>query len=205
MPNAKGGKGYKKGKNGSEQEEKMIDWNTADCQMIGRVIATLGSRRFRVFCNDNIIRVCRLCGSMRKSDWVNKGAIVLVNHRNLSSATQNTGQKEIGDIVHLFGTNLYKDLKNMPNTNPILFTCVEDKDLAEVTKRIADNTLCDDDFFLQEGEEDEETAVEKNANELTNSELQASEQREKAKERAILIGSKRSAKESEREIEMDDL
>ena len=38
MPNAKGGKGYKKGKNGSEQEEKMIEWNVDDGQMIGYFI-----------------------------------------------------------------------------------------------------------------------------------------------------------------------
>jgi len=180
MPNVKGGKGYKRGKN-SDEAEKMIGWNTGDGEMLGRVVKVLGSRRFSVYCNDAILRTCRICGSMRKSDWVNLGAIVLVGVRSLGTSLTTTNKVDglihTGDIIHLFATSLYKDLKAIPSTNPILFTCVE--------KRIDDTTLTEepqDDLFLDEGEEEEgETAADANAKLASEAEVADAKRKEKAK------------------------
>lgn len=209
MPNVKGGKGYKKGKNSSEADEKMIEWNSADGQMLGRVVATLGSRRFRVYCNDNTIRVCRIVGSMRKSDWITKGAIVLIALRNLTSRTTGSDDDELGDIMHLFGSHFYKDLKVMPGTNPAMFTLIENKsddDMIKLMKDVTRNVLNpdEDDFFLQEGEEDgEDGEVEavKNVKLALEAEAQSVALKEKVKKRDIEI----KAKREEREIRFDDL
>ena len=47
--------------------------------MLGRVVKTLGQKRFRVYCNDNVERTCRLAGSVRKSQWVAEGSVVVVD------------------------------------------------------------------------------------------------------------------------------
>jgi initiation factor 1A len=202
MPNMKGGKGYKRGKN-STTEEKMIEWNEAEGQMIGRVIGVLGSRRFNVYCNDNKTRICRLCGSMNKSDWINKGAIVLIAQRSLTTSTTGNSGKEIGDVTHVFDAFFYKDLKAMPNTNPVLFTQVEEKNIEDVIKRVKGNNVDieDDDFFLQEGEEEGTAAAETNAKEASEKELKEAARKESEKERAITMRSRRE----EKEVTFDEL
>ena len=202
MPNIKGGKGYKRGKH-SSVEEKMIEWNEAEGQMIGRVIGVLGSRRFNVYCNDNKTRVCRLCGSMNKSDWINKGAIVLIAERGLSTSTTGNNGKEIGDVTHVFDSFFYKDLKAMPTTNPVLFTQVEEKNIEDVIKRVKEDNIDvdDDDFFLQEGEEEGTAAAEKNAKEASEKESKEAAWKESEKARAVTMRSRRE----EKEVTFDEL
>lgn len=202
MPNVKGGKGYKRGKH-STTEEKMIEWSEADGQMIGRVIGVLGSRRFNVYCNDNKTRICRLCGSMNKSDWINKGAIVLIAQRSLSTSTTGNNGKEIGDVTHVFDTFFYKDLKAMPNTNPVLFTQVEEKNIEDVIKRVKEDNVDvdDDDFFLQEGEEEGDAAAETNAKEASEKESKEAARKESEKERALSMRTRRQ----EKEVTFDEL
>ena len=122
-PNVKGGKGYRKGKH-APTEAKMLEWDTKQGQMLGRTLKKLGDRRFRIFCNDNKERICKLTGSMRKSDWVDEGSIVLVGVRSLGTATTERGQ-EVGDILSLVDTSLYGKLKKQEGVNPLLFTHVE--------------------------------------------------------------------------------
>jgi initiation factor 1A len=202
MPNVKGGKGYKRGKH-SSTEEKMIEWNESEGQMIGRVIGVLGSRRFNVYCNDNKTRVCRLCGSMNKSDWINKGAIVLIAERGLSTSTTGNNTKEIGDVTHVFDSFFYKDLKAMPSTNPVLFTQVEEKNIEDVIRRVNDDDIDveDDDFFLQEGEEEGTAAAEKNAKEASEKESKEAAWKESEKARAVTMRSRRE----EKEVTFDEL
>jgi len=202
MPNVKGGKGYKRGKHGAV-EEKMIEWNEEDGQMIGRVIGVLGSRRFNVYCNDNKTRICRLCGSMNKSDWINKGAIVLIAGRALSTSTTGNNGKEIGDVTHVFDTCFYKDLKAMPTTNPVLFTQVEEKNIEDVIKRVKEDNVDvdDDDFFLQEGEEEGDAAAETNAKEASEKESKEAARKESEKIRAQTMRSRRE----EKEVTFDEL
>ena len=76
---------------------------------------------------------------MRKSEWVDEGAIVLVGVRDM-----------IGDILHLVDTRLYGKLKQLPETNPLLFTLVENEDAKALTKKIEAvecGEALDDEFF----------------------------------------------------------
>jgi len=208
MPNMKGGKGYKRGARGDD-EEKMIEWDEKQGVMLGRVIKVLGSRRFSVYCNDGLTRICRIRGSMRKSDWINVGAIVLIAARTFDEQEQDTADiidkgKEIGDIMHLFGPSMYRDLKNMPTTNSRLFTLLENHD-DKYPKKV------EDDLFLDEGEEEDEddldgeTAAEKNARNAEKDAEDAAELNKKAKARAQDLSSKRAAKDMDREISLHEL
>lgn len=165
-PNAKGGKGYKKGKHGGNDEPVFIECDERDNQMYGRVVENLGQRRFRVYCNDNVKRICKICGSMRKSEWVEKGLIVVISIRDLSDSRFNTNSADIkiGDIIRIMDNRLHGKLKKMENVNPLLFTDIENTNDAEISRRlfaIQQGELQDDDIFDRggsegEGEEDEE-------------------------------------------------
>jgi hypothetical protein len=139
---------------------------------------------------------------MNKSDWITKGAIVLIAERGLSTSTTGNNGKEIGDVTHVFDTFFYKDLKAMPNTNPVLFTQVEEKNIDEVMKRVkAEVDVDDDDFFLQEGEEEGTAAAEKNAKEASEKEEKEAAWKESEKARAVTMRSRRE----EKEVTFDEL
>ena len=92
--------------------------------MYGRVLRSLGNRRFRVFCNDQRERICRLCGSMRKSDWVEEGRIVILSIRQLGTSTTTetaTKQEEVGDILAIIDPRTYNKVRKEEGVNPVLF------------------------------------------------------------------------------------
>jgi len=184
-PNQKGGKGYKKGKGKStdEMDVKMIDWNEDDGQMLGRVIKSVGNRRFRVFCNDNKERLCRLAGAIRKSQWVNEGTVVVLSLRDLSSASSSASNADdLGDILQVVDPGLYGKLKKMNGVNPNLFIQVENMDLQQVKERIAKGGSAqdEDDIF------DRTDAVEE----------EEKEREEKKKQNEIKIKKERNAKQN---------
>ena len=203
-PNAKGGKGYKKGKH-TTQDDKLPEWDTAKGQMLGRVIRKLGNRRFRVFCNDNKQRHCKLCGSMRKSEWVDEGAIVILSLRELSNGSSSVlkgSEEEVGDILMTIDRSLYSKLKKLPGVNPLLFGNVEQQDEAEMKKKIEAQQRgekIEDDVFDDESEDEEEEDGSEDSDEgLTGEEKAKKKQlgREaKEKKRAQAISAARAKKE----------
>lgn len=85
MPVNKGGNRAKKGKNsGGDNVKDMIDWDFANNEMPGRILRSLGSKRFEVYCNDDKTRICKLRGTIRKNEWVEKGSIVILSRRLFS-------------------------------------------------------------------------------------------------------------------------
>jgi initiation factor 1A len=182
MPPNKGGKNYKKGKKGGgEGEIAMIEINGEDGQMVGRVLKSVGDRRFTVYCNDNKERLCRLCGTIRKKDWIDKGSLVLLAKRELNgkpkavipvavsaSASANADPDDedldtftpeeskddkLGDILQLIDPSLYGKLKKVPGINLALFNDIENQEMKHVQKRVADGIQGDDDFFDRSGDE----------------------------------------------------
>ncbi len=151
MPNLKGGKGYKKGKHTMDEkfDVQMISWDSSDGQMLGRITKTLGQRRFRVYCNDNFERTCRLAGSVRKSQWVAEGCVVVVSLRFLGSGSAGGAGEETGDILQVVDPRLYGKLKKMEGMNQNLFVQIETMDKEVVKRRIAagENVEEEDDFF----------------------------------------------------------
>jgi initiation factor 1A len=206
-PNAKGGKGYRKGKHAGNDEAKMLEWDEKEGQMIGRAMKKLGDRRFRIFCNDNVTRICKLAGSMRKSDWVDEGALVLIGTRELGNAS--TGkQQEIGDILSVVDPRIYGKLKKKEGINPLLFSNVENEEDAALKKKITLQEAgedVDDDLFERGGEEEDETDSDPS---LTQEQKEAKKRarEEKQKERDMKINARRNAKQEDNDdINIDDI
>ena len=221
-PNAKGGKGYKKGKHGGNDEPVFIECDDRENQMYGRVVENLGQRRFRVYCNDNVKRICKICGSMRKSEWVEKGLIVVISIRDLSDSRFNTNSADIkiGDIIRIMDSRLHGKLKKMENVNPVLFTDIENTNDAEIARRlfaIQQGELQDDDIFDRgdgeaegEGKEDDDSQGQGEEGEGQDKLAKALAMKEKQKARDTQIQEKRNVKlpsqsQDEDNVDIDDL
>jgi initiation factor 1A len=154
MPNQKGGKGYKKGKHTStDVDVKMIQWDEDDGQMFARVLKSMGNRRFRVYCNDNKERLCKLTGAIRKSEWVGEGTLVVIGLRGLSSSSAAGGNAEdLGDILQVVDSRLYGKIKKLPNINAALFAQIESQDIAQIIQRVNQgSTVEDEDDIFDRG------------------------------------------------------
>ena len=167
MPaNTKGGKGYRKGKNTTAENVKMLEWESDKGQMIGRTLKKLGDRRFNIFCNDNKNRICKLAGSIRKNQWVDEGALVLIGIRELGTSTTEKST-EIGDILALVDPRIYGALKKQEGMNKLLFTNLEADDAATIQRKVNAVKCGEDDiddiFDRGSGSEEEEEDAEKKA------------------------------------------
>jgi translation initiation factor IF-1 len=125
--------------------------------MFGRVLKSVGNRRFRVYCNDNKERLCKLAGSMRKSQWVGEGTVVVLGLRGLSSGSAAGGNEDdLGDILQAVDPRLYGKIKKLPNINPALFAQVEAQDIQQVIERVNKGSKFEDEddlFDRTEGNE----------------------------------------------------
>jgi hypothetical protein len=168
-------------------------------------------------------RICKICGSMRKSEWVEKGLIVVISIRDLSESRFNTNSADIkiGDIIRIMESSLYGKLKKMENVNPLLFTDIENTSDAEISRRlfaIKQGELQDDDIFDRgdaqgeaEGEDDDEDegdGQEKLAKALAMKEKQKTRDAQLASDqekRNIKQLSESQGQEEEDNVDIDDL
>lgn len=195
MPaNTKGGKGYRKGKNTTAENVKMLEWDADKGQMIGRTLKKLGDRRFNVFCNDNKNRICKLAGSIRKNQWVDEGALVLIGIRELgTSTTERT--TEIGDILALVDPGIYGALKKQEGMNKLLFTNLEADDAATIQRKVnaIKSGIDDEDDIFDRNSEEEEDDTPQN----TNKKAQEQEIAKKRDEKYL--------ESDDKEVNLDDL
>ena len=219
-PNVKGGKGYRKGKHTGLNESKIFEWDEDQGQMLGRTMKKLGDRRFRIFCNDNKERICKLAGSMRKSDWVDEGSIVLIGVRELGTSTTSRGA-EVADILSVIEVQLYGKLKKQEGVNPLLFTHVESEEKEAIARKIKAQESgqdVDDDVFEREGERDEHDSEEGEGKEghdepilsgLAGEEQKKRKENEREESRKLKeqeISTKRSSKyKSNGDVDIDNL
>ena len=134
--------------------------------MYGRVLRSLGNRRFRIFCNDERERICRLCGSLRKSDWVEEGRIVILSVRQLGTSTTAGNEQEVGDVLAVVDPRTYNKVRKEEGVNSLLFIGAQEF-TGDVKKMKA--ATGEDDIFdrseapLEDAEEspDEETPEER--------------------------------------------
>ena len=113
MPkNVKGGSKHKKMKNTSNndeiKQEDLILKNGSD-QDYGKVEKLLGNCRVSLLCNDKLIRMGIIRGSMRKRQWLNIGSIVIYAMRAY--------EVDKVDIIHVYNNNVLKILENRMNLN----------------------------------------------------------------------------------------
>jgi translation initiation factor 1A len=140
MPNAKGGKNYKKGKN-ADAAPIMID--RVPGQMVGRVVRVLGNRNMLTYCNDKKLRICHICGKMKGRVIVATGDVVLLSLRDFGDETDR------GDIIAKYPPEQHSSLKK-EGINPNIFLKLE------VMKNMTlDNIGVEDLPMTQDVDEDE--------------------------------------------------
>jgi translation initiation factor 1A len=127
MPNRTGGKNYKKSKQTGSIEKPFIE--KQDDQQYGRVLRNLGGRNMLIYCNDNKIRLCHICGAMRKFNWLSVGDIVIISLRDFGKKPE-AGSKEYerGDILAKYDTEHLGKLKKQRDVNQKLFMQLETMD-----------------------------------------------------------------------------
>lgn len=131
MPNLKGGKNYKKMKHMHATKPDLHD--IGEGQMIGKVMRMLGDRQAQVYCNDNIERICKIRGKLRKKVWIATGDIILLSLRVFSSIDDDSESDEDiakavpssaamkGDILAKYDPDVYSKLKKLDGINKRLF------------------------------------------------------------------------------------
>jgi initiation factor 1A len=82
-----------------------------------------------IYCNDNKIRLCHICGAMRKFNWLSVGDLVLISLRDFEKKPE-AGSKEYekGDILAKYDTEHLGKLKKQPDVNQKLFMQLETMD-----------------------------------------------------------------------------
>lgn len=116
MPNAKGGKNYKKGKH---NDTGPITIDRLPGQMIGRVVRILGNRNMLTYCNDKVLRICHICGKMKGRVFVAAGDVVLISLRDFGEETDR------GDIIAKYPPEQYSSLRKEDGVNPNVFLKLE--------------------------------------------------------------------------------
>jgi translation initiation factor 1A len=156
MPNLTGGRNYKKSKHSTDKPKSI---EAAEGQLYARIIQNYGNRNMLAYCNDNIIRLCHIRGSIRKDMWISVGDIVLVSVREFTKDKADKYEK--GDILFKYDRSVHSSLKKNTSINPKLFFELEKSDTAALT-RIQQTTASafesddDEDLFDHDGEEEED-------------------------------------------------
>lgn len=120
MPNAKGGKKFKRGKK-TIHETKLIYKDPKEDQEYGKIIKPMGNGRFEVECFDGKNRVGIIAGNMRKRVWINKDDIILFSKWDFST------DDEKCSIIHKYNIDEVKRLQR-ENEFPSTIRLEEDND-----------------------------------------------------------------------------
>ncbi len=152
MPNLTGGKNYKKSKHASGIEKPFYE--RQEDQQYGRILRNLGGRNMLVYCNDNKIRLCHICGGMKKSSWLSVGDLILVSLRDFEKKVEpgTRDRYEKGDILYKYDSEHYGKLKKVKDINPKLFMQLETMD-GTVLAAIGEKEMEKKEKGIQEEEE----------------------------------------------------
>lgn len=146
--NLRGGKAFKKGKKAPTGDAEKVDkfFGRDEDQDYARVIAMLGNRRVRCFCNDAKERICKIRGSMCKGPKKQKievGDIVLISYRDFAYSSDEEEKEaeaekdavidlsgaaaavkkntEIADIIGKYSRSHWRDIRKEPGVHHRLF------------------------------------------------------------------------------------
>lgn len=125
-PNTKGGKGYKKKKKQAKVYEPVfIDRQMG--QMPARAIRLLGNRNVLCYSNDNVLRLCHICGKMKGRQFVEPGDVVLITLRDfmMSASEKDLKNVKTGDIIAKYAPEQFNILKKEEGVNQKLFMKLE--------------------------------------------------------------------------------
>lgn len=169
--NLRGGKAFKKGKKPAagenEKEEKFFGRDND--QDYARIVAMLGNRRVRCFCNDGKERIGKIRGALckgAKKQKIDVGDIVLISYREFSEAdddedissnkttkediSSTKASAEIVDIMYKYSRGHWRHIRKEADIHQRLFLSENDEEgLDELFDAEAN----------QEAEDDEEVDI----------------------------------------------
>ena len=158
-----GGKDYKKKKHATETAKYQ---EKEDDQLWARVIKILGNRNTLAYCNDNVVRLCHIRGSIRKDKWISVGDIVLISCRDFGNEKEDviaTKEKyEKGDILHKYDREDHSKLRKEKEMNPKLFLNLEnasEEGLTMIKQNKMTNEVCEDDDIFGSDDDDEDVNI----------------------------------------------
>jgi len=145
--NLRGGKAFKKGKKAPAGDADKVEkfFGRDEDQDYARVIAMLGNRRVRCFCNDAKERICKIRGSMCKGPKKQKievGDIVLISYRDFAYSSEDEEEgpvidlsgaavkqtAEIADIIGKYSRSHWRDIRKEPGVHHRLFIGDQEKE-----------------------------------------------------------------------------
>lgn len=136
-PNLKGGKGYKKSKHTSGEEVAFVEPESD--QIFARVTKMLGGNNLQAYCNDDVVRVCNIRGSMRKRVWINVGDIILISLR------EDAGIGTKADVVTKYDAKFIGKIKKRDDFNMNLMRSMENSDGTKLGELRADEDIFEHD------------------------------------------------------------
>lgn len=156
MPrNTKGGKNAKKQGNKKVNHKDIVPFATEPDMMYGKIVKKMGGTHMKILCNDNVERLGKIRGTMRKRKWMNAGDTILLSLR-ASETNQN-----VCDILFCYS---YDDAKDLQSKGKISFELTKPSQTEENSSKIrfGEEILSEDDddddsdpFGEEEFDEDE--------------------------------------------------
>lgn len=123
-------KGKRKGARRAVAAEKSreILYRDEDGQSYAIVTAMLGNGRLKARCEDTIERLCKIRGSMRRSEWISIGDLVLVSLRSY--------QDSKGDVLHRYPHEDVRRLRKMGELVAIKFADQREEEIVLATEEL---------------------------------------------------------------------
>lgn len=113
-------KGTRKGarRAGAPEKSREVPYRDEDGQSYAVVTAMLGNGRLRARCEDTVERMCKIRGSMRRSEWISVGDLILVGLRAF--------QDDKADVLHRYP---HEDVRHLRKLGELVsITLIEDGD-----------------------------------------------------------------------------
>ncbi|MHA1730361.1 MAG: translation initiation factor eIF-1A [Promethearchaeota archaeon] len=101
----------KKKKGFNPQGQKLRFPRKDDNEMLGRVIEILGNDHMRVKCEDNVIRLGRIRGKIKKRMWIRLGEVVIVVPWDWETETKSGDKEPRCDIIWRYRATQEKQLE----------------------------------------------------------------------------------------------
>jgi len=114
-------KGKRKGarKAGAVEKSREVPYRDLDGQTYALVTAMLGNGRLTARCEDTIERMCKIRGSMRRSEWISVGDVILVSLREFQTSK--------ADVLHRYPHEDVRRLRKMGELVAIKFADQRDE------------------------------------------------------------------------------
>ena len=131
-------KGTRKGarRGGAADKSREVPFRDEDGQSYAVVTAMLGNGRLRARCEDTVERMCKIRGSMRRSEWISVGDVILVGLREF--------QDTKADVLHRYPHEDVRRLRKLGELVSIT-TVFDDGECVEV---------CEEEFIAFEDDEE---------------------------------------------------